>query len=35
MEEDKIKKLIINSGYTEPTKYHQYDRETRKFIIKE
>ena len=33
MEDSKIKKLIINSAYTEPTRYNKYDRETRKFKI--
>lgn len=30
-----IKQLIINSPYVEPQKYHEYDRETRSFIMRE
>lgn len=30
-----IKQLIINSPYVEPQKYHDYDRETRSFILRE
>jgi type III restriction enzyme len=30
-----IKQLIINSPYVEPQKYHEYDRETRSFTLRE
>ena len=35
MEDFKIKKLIINPAYSEPIRYHKYNRETRKFEITE
>lgn len=30
-----IKQLIINSPYVEPQQYHEYDRETRSFILRQ